>query len=254
MTEPGEAALCISIHAPRAGRDTAACRFPISLTLISIHAPRAGRDRLCPCAGRVPLISIHAPRAGRDFTSRAILARDTISIHAPRAGRDAGYPRFRGGLRNFNPRAPCGARPEQKSYIRALKEFQSTRPVRGATSTVIIPPHPLTISIHAPRAGRDPLHTVPESAIIIFQSTRPVRGATSRRRVRIANITFQSTRPVRGATFAGCVASALSEFQSTRPVRGATAGKRRFPDLEIFQSTRPVRGAVSYTHLTLPTN
>ena len=35
-------------------------------------------------------------------------------------------------------------------------EFQSTRPARGATPSRSLPPAPVGVSIHAPRAGRDP--------------------------------------------------------------------------------------------------
>ena len=82
----------------------------------------------------VQLISIHAPREGRDLHGlRLLLGRD-ISIHAPRAGRDL-YPmpdllKFR----HFNPRAPCGARRNQRLESELLAPFQSTRPVRGATN------------------------------------------------------------------------------------------------------------------------
>ena len=57
-----------------------------------------------------------------------------ISIHAPRAGRD-----------------------RQKQRVDPMyHEFQSTRPVRGATINDIILIGLGKISIHAPRAGRDP--------------------------------------------------------------------------------------------------
>ena len=57
---------------------------------------------------------------------------------------------------DFNPRAPRGARrgiisggfPENAV-------FQSTRPARGATTREIGLYLPLSISIHAPREGRD---------------------------------------------------------------------------------------------------
>ena len=57
------------------------------------------------------LISIHAPRAGRDPISTIANAVGVISIHAPRAGRDFDYGDFIPLGCNFNPRAPCGARP-----------------------------------------------------------------------------------------------------------------------------------------------
>ena len=78
-------------------------------------------------------ISIHAPRAGRDCCCRANCSGKPISIHAPRAGRDA----------TADTETPWD------------DEFQSTRPVRGATALEILQLALGQISIHAPRAGRD---------------------------------------------------------------------------------------------------
>ena len=81
---------------------------------------------------------------------------------------------------NFNPRAPCGARPApsidtlQAAMLfqstrpmrgatgitavdfRGIAKFQSTRPMRGATPAVWATITASRISIHAPHAGRDP--------------------------------------------------------------------------------------------------
>ena len=131
-----------------------------------------------------------------------------ISIHAPRVGRD-GLGFDVGPIHsNFNPRAPCGARPVLCIALYTSCLFQSTRPVWGATfasSTAVF--HRL-ISIHAPRVGRDfdPLYLMFDGDL--FQSTRPVWGATLRVSVlHIEQPVFQSTRPVWGATCAiiGCV-------------------------------------------------
>ena len=100
--------------------------------------------------------------------------------------------------------------------------FQSTRPVRGATNVVIGGELIQSISIHAPRAGRDvhicafslelghfnpraPCGARPVTALFhdltkVFQSTRPVRGATVNYEALLTKSIFQSTRPVRGAT------------------------------------------------------
>ena len=56
---------------------------------------------------------------------------------------------------HFNPRAPCGARPKDEDALGFPKTFQSTRPVRGATRPLDDLLNGDTISIHAPRAGRD---------------------------------------------------------------------------------------------------
>ena len=78
---------------------------------------------------------------------------------------------------NFNPRAPCGARPASTAGTIGEVTFQSTRPVRGATKAF---------------EGQHPTYE--------FQSTRPVRGATALATMTTQTATFQSTRPVRGAT------------------------------------------------------
>ena len=81
--------------------------------IVSIHAPRAGRDdRLQMWNDATTAVSIHAPRAGRDcHAPDAPHRRATVSIHAPRAGRDHTM---------IGNELWC-------------VEFQSTRPVRGAT-------------------------------------------------------------------------------------------------------------------------
>ena len=139
----------------RGATDQAGCHAP--QRFISIHAPRAGRDTRCkpcgwpgpdfnpraPCGARQGLpqlcdggarISIHAPRAGRDLVVDQGSFTRGISIHAPRAGRDNCIAPNQFLRSHFNPRAPCGAR-------------------RAAAATG---ERGLHISIHAPRAGRDP--------------------------------------------------------------------------------------------------
>ena len=57
---------------------------------------------------------------------------------------------------NFNPRAPYGARLMQVAGFNHFKKFQSTRPIRGATTPIIVSIiKPPKISIHAPHTGRD---------------------------------------------------------------------------------------------------
>ena len=103
-----------------------------------------------------------------------------ISIHAPLAGCDRSV-RWDGDFQqNFNPRTPCGVRLLRLVALPRPKRFQSTHPLRGATSgsqcTFLSRPYfnPRTpcgvrrtapsqisasylISIHAPLAGCDPL-------------------------------------------------------------------------------------------------
>ena len=128
-------------------------------------------------------------------------------------------------------------------FSSCAKAFQSTHPMRGATTTC---------------ASQGPLPR--------FQSTHPMRGATLRRYIRDDWYRFQSTHPMRGATDTGIAATDIAEFQSTHPMRGATIDqykdahrslnfnprtpcgvrldrKKPLAEKTIFQSTHPMRGA-----------
>ena len=61
---------------------------------------------------------------------------------------------------NFNPRAPCGARLMDQAAAAGNNEFQSTRPVWGATIKTRQLVSQQIISIHAPRVGRDDTETL----------------------------------------------------------------------------------------------
>ena len=79
-----------------------------------------------------------------------------ISIHAPLAGCDLGGWILPLSISHFNPRTPCGVRPDRLAKAGVDKLFQSTHPLRGAT-------------VHLP---------VIADAGFEFQSTHPLRGAT----------------------------------------------------------------------------
>ena len=57
----------------------------------------------------------------------------------PRAGRDTAATVKSRGRICFNPRAPCGARRGATVWVSDDNEFQSTRPVRGATANEVTP-------------------------------------------------------------------------------------------------------------------
>ena len=138
-----------------------------------------------PCF-RFHIFAIHLigvrimPLAGRDVKAIVILRRtEDISIHAPLAGRDGRCTGAAGRAAHFNPRAPRGARPvfsfsvyprrgfqstrpargatgyPTTTWLLYYRLFQSTRPARGATKPVFSLFEMRTISIHAPREGRD---------------------------------------------------------------------------------------------------
>ncbi len=191
----------ISIHAPLVGRDY---RRPCKRRrrTISIHAPLVGRDlRYADDDGVLGYISIHAPLVGRDHIDAAYQPLDEISIHAPLVGRDCpGRPTFPHG-RNFNPRAPCGARPwRATATVRSRKDFNPRAPCGARRAGNGRRSKREIISIHAPLVGRD---------------LAARKAAATRRK-------FQSTRPLWGATAVAAKLFGLSVFQSTRPLWGAT--------------------------------
>ena len=98
----------------------------------STHPVRGATDTPCFFA-KSRSISIHAPRAGCDMGIWEVGVDIPISIHAPRAG--------------------CDTRHTFATMMKSV--FQSTHPVRGATSSFFCAPPARRISIHAPRAGCD---------------------------------------------------------------------------------------------------
>ena len=125
--------------------------------IVSTHAPLAGRDKedvkaITGKAGFQPT----RPLRGATGTSSKTRGQGNISTHAPLAGRDMTTQRQKNhGQTNFNPRAPCGARPFAPSGINSGIRFQPTRPLRGATAWEAVDMASDGISTHAPLAGRD---------------------------------------------------------------------------------------------------
>ena len=147
--------------------------------------------------------------------------------------------------RNFNPRAPCGARQCSGHQRPVTFLFQPTRPLRGATGFGLWERYCAHISTHAPLAGRDSRQRDPLFLPCIFQPTRPLRGATVLTKTPYGIILFQPTRPLRGATAGIAKSTTEQAFQPTRPLRGATWMISRKKPKSKFQPTRPLRGATS---------
>ena len=126
-----------------------------------------------------------------------------ISIHAPRAGGDgarkwrnhcrAGFqstPPVRGAtieaaqenafMSDFNPRPPCGGRPDAAQKLLFGMSISIHAPRAGGDGWSCTVDAEIYISIHAPRAGGDTRSTRSQRSAARFQSTPPVRGATLR--------------------------------------------------------------------------
>ena len=120
-----------------------------------------------PCGERPPKphhqtilnpISIHTPLAGSDQLFRRNRPIQGISIHTPLAGSDASH----------------------HATKHNSKEFQSTLPLRGATTSRSQANQTKHISIHTPLAGSDRHVRTSFDHHLKFQSTLPLRGATPR--------------------------------------------------------------------------
>ena len=191
----------ISTHAPLAGRDQTLVATETTPTEFQPTRPLRGATVFSFVARVIIEISTHAPLAGRDRTGRindntitefqpTRPLRGATTVYLKQADASGFQPTrpLRGATGmvskkclkafDFNPRAPCGARPSHHgparryinisthaplagrdhtycNYLTCFLEFQPTRPLRGATWKVNgALPEP-SISTHAPLAGRD---------------------------------------------------------------------------------------------------
>ncbi len=237
---------------------------------ISIHAPRAGRD-LRSLQRHVKARIFQSTRPVRGATSGEFLSSSGSTYFNPRA--PCGARRVPEGLlppnNDFNPRAPCGARrfcifldnvififqstrpvrgATTKGYGNSKNDykFQSTRPVRGATSSLAITEIAEVISIHAPRAGRDKSLLSQKTSPQNFNPRAPCGARRIRDFYKYVRKIFQSTRPVRGATRPLYVRELPGRISTHAPRAGRDDGSNILIRLLCqFQSTRPVRGATS---------
>ena len=213
-------------------------------------------------------ISIHAPLAGCDGEVRERGAQhDNFNPRTPCGVRP--YPsRPVSASRNFNPRTPCGVRHasgkivvktetisihaplagcdmDNPLFFHLLYLFQSTHPLRGATSCAYASPGFIAISIHAPLAGCDRffLNTPSPNNISIHAPLAGCDGSASKDGKRPYNFNPRTPCGVRRrrqmgarrripisihAPLAGCDflfdedGGGPEAFQSTHPLRGAT--------------------------------
>ena len=190
-----------------------------------------------------------------------------ISTHAPLAGRDLESCKISALIDDFNPRAPCGARPESSRI--AVEEFHiSTHaPLAGRDRSKVLRFYPyrdfnprapcgarLCFSVKGggevnnfnPRAPcgarrRARWYTIPKS---VFQPTRPLRGATSLVASGSVSIIFQPTRPLRGATVQTLLVAGSGLISTHAPLAGRDKIRICSRLLSFkFQPTRPLRGA-----------
>ena len=191
----------ISIHTPHAGSDSFSF-YHVRHQQISIHTPHAGSDVLFLCRYHVPIrFQSTLPMRGATYDNSNIKPQPMISIHTPHAGSDIRQSPFQFSNRDFNPHSPCGERPEVTGGGLQTIVFQSTLPMRGATSRLFRMRSISLISIHTPHAGSDTAVLSDLTLHVRFQSTLPMRGATSllRNRGTVAAISIHT--PHAGSDF-----------------------------------------------------
>ena len=144
--------------------------------------------------------------------------RERFNPHAPFEARRRSLLQRSSCWANFNPRAPCGARPKPYGAQPQRQRFQPTRPLRGATSRLRPLNQRKTISTHAPLAGRDCGCILLLQIYKYFNPRAPCGARLSAPPKSVIYTIFQPTRPLRGATGGGIrVTKADGDFNPRAP-------------------------------------
>ena len=125
--------------------------------------------------------------------------------------------------RNFNPHSPCGERLFTPPILPEVTIFQSTLPLRGATSPC----------------------SLPFAATWEFQSTLPLRGATQQRIARsVQHRYFNPHSPCGERPLTRPTAACSYVISIHTPLAGSDLRTYNSCNFQyVFQSTLPLRGA-----------
>ena len=192
----------ISTHAPLAGRDNVLELVGALCGYFNPRAPCGARPQRSNMPNEALQISTHAPLAGRDRKRRRDNFPDT-KFQPTRPLRGATILLLVDGMhaRDFNPRAPCGARqPTTRSSLFAVY-----------------------ISTHAPLAGRDEAQIRASTKYNHFNPRAPCGARRSCRKIRLRGHSISTHAPLAGRDACGRSRGRCEKiFQPTRPLRGAT--------------------------------
>ena len=146
---------------------------------VSIHALLAECDSIPPemLKQSWKFQSTHSLRSATD-KPRNNKPNNNVSIHALLAECDRRRESFYWQPSRFNPRTPCGVRPDGSRVKVFLKGFQSTHSLRSATMTQSL--RLILKWCFNPRTPCGVRHwgTTPPTSLILFQSTHSLRSAT----------------------------------------------------------------------------
>ena len=167
-------------RAPRGARHKESRNASLRVEFQSTRPARGATEIECKRNKRSLFQSTRPARGATVLMLGLILILIPISIHAPREGRDSWTVVRLKEIRDFNPRAPRGARPEGRLQKTKPTSISIHAPREGRDVATFPKSVYGSISIHAPREGRDVLLVGLGVYKFVFQSTRPARGATRR--------------------------------------------------------------------------
>ena len=123
-----------------------------------------------------------------------------ISIHAPRVGSDIDYRKFVAEYTDFNPRSPCGERPQNHGGNGRISKISIHAPRVGSDMPASTAANLTKISIHAPRVGSDQASAGKYNTQFNFNPRSPCGERRAVFGLGCDSAQFQSTLPVWGAT------------------------------------------------------
>ena len=172
-------------------------------------------------------ISIHAPRAGRDREMVAIRAYVHCIFQSTRPVRGATCSCLILSPKtlNFNPRAPCGARLKRLPAHSTNQTISIHAPRAGRDNMTDEQYRHLVISIHAPRAGRDNM-TDEQYRHLVISIHAPRAGRDQYRLA--AQVSRQNFNP-RAPCGARLSQNGSSPFSSSISIHAPRAGRDQRP-------------------------
>ena len=211
----------VSIHAPRVGRDMKQAGDSAQIVLFQSTRPAWGATPLSRCRKRVWLsFNPRAPRGARQSRYYRPDMTIAVSIHAPRVGRDKPPSTRLMALSRFQSTRPAWGATTSAAGTIGSSRFQSTRPAWGATPTSDDQAFTFSVSIHAPRVGRDVLIAVTDArAAVSIHAPRVGRDLASHRPAVWAPVSIHAPRV--GRDSASYTSSGNSMCFNPRAPRGA---------------------------------
>ena len=156
---------------------------------------------------------LHQPHEGR---------RD-ISTHAPLAGRDNRTPKERASWKNFNPRAPCGARLSHLAPVSLERKISTHAPLAGRDVSAHQRRHIAFISTHAPLAGRDDAPDDADPQGIKISTHAPLAGRDARFARCCAGTAISTHAPLAGRDLGAGSLLDLAKISTHAPLAGRDA-------------------------------